>query len=466
MTHPKGLYLLFATEMAERFSYFGMIALLTLYMTAALFQENAAFEVFGYFTSFVYLTPLIGGYISDHYWGNRRSIITGGSLMAIGQFFMFLSACFVQQSIFSEGGQIDVTIDNGTSKMLMFCGLGLLILGNGFFKPNIATMVGDLYEQGDKRVESAFTVFYMGINIGALFSPLICGLFEGDIYNPGRFRWGFLVACIAISISVIIFATLKSRLLVTPEGRQIGASPIATRPDDFAEHDSALTASDYKHIGIILLLAVFTIAFWTAYGQAGVSLTIFARDNTDKVFFGWEMPTSWFQTFPALFCVMLAPVMNWVWTHLGKHEPHAINKLAIGLLTIAIGYLIIAFGTKGISEETKLSALWIIGLYFIYEIGELALSPIGLSLVNKLSPKRFASLMMGIWYLSTSVSNYCAGKLSTLYPDGNSGPKSIFGFEINTLTDFFLLFVVLSGISAILLFSLSPMLKRMMRDVE
>jgi len=464
MVHPKGLYLLFITEMSERFSYYGMRALLTLYMISALFSMESASQVYGTFTSLVYLTPLIGGYIADRYWGNRRSIFTGGCLMAIGQFCMFLSACFIKQSIFEADTAIDTSVDNSLSITLMFCGLGLLILGNGFFKPNIVTMVGDLYEQNDKRKDSAFTIFYMGVNVGALLAPLICGLFEGDIMNPGRFKWGFLTACIVISLSMIIFLLLKNKFLVTPEGEQIGLAP--THKSISENTNKPLTKNDYIHIAVILILSLFVIFFWAAYEQAGISLTYFADKQTDKTFFGWEMPTSWFQTFPAFFCVALAPVMSWMWPKLGKYEPHAVQKLAIGLLMLSLSYFVISFGVKNIAPGVKVSILWLTSLYFIQELGELSLSPIGLSLVNKLSPKRFASLMMGIWYLSTSVSNYCAGKLATLYPDGTSSPKSILGFEITNLHEFFLVFVVMSGVAALLLFALTPLIKRMMSDIE
>lgn len=465
MSHPKGLYLLFITEMSERFSYYGMRALLTLYMVSALFTKEGAAEVYGTFTSLVYLTPLIGGYIADRYWGNRRSIVTGGCLMAVGQFLMFLSACFVNQSITEDGGMINSNVDNSLSVMLMMCGLGMLILGNGFFKPNIVTMVGDLYEQNDKRKDSAFTIFYMGVNVGALFAPLVCGLFEGDILNPGRFKWGFLIACIVISISMILFLLLKNHFLVTPEGRQIGLAP-AEMPQTYQDKNQPLTKNDYIHMAVIVIIAVFVIFFWAAYEQAGVSLTYFADKQTDKTFFGWEMPTSWFQTFPAFFCVALAPVMNWFWPKLGKYEPHAVNKLAVGLLMLSLSYFVISFGVKDIAPGMRVSILWLTSLYFIQEIGELSISPIGLSLVNKLSPRRFVSLMMGIWYLSTAVSNYVAGQLAMLYPDGNSGPKHLFGYEISNLHEFFFVFVIMSGIAAIILFAISPLLKKMMSDIE
>lgn len=453
--------------MSERFSYYGMRALLTLYMVSALFTMEGASQVYGTFTSLVYLTPLIGGYIADRYWGNRRSILTGGSFMAIGQFLMFLSASFIKPTIHTVGGSIDTSVDNSLAIILMMCGLGLLIIGNGFFKPNIVTMVGDLYEQNDKRKDSAFTIFYMGVNVGALFAPLVCGLFEGDIFNPGRFKWGFLIACLVITSSMLIFHTMKNKFLVTPEGKQIGLAPIKKSDEgSIREDNKPLTKNDYMHMLVILILSMFVIFFWAAYEQAGVSLTFFTDQQTDRVFFGWEMPTSWFQSFPAFFCVALAPVMSWMWPKMGKFEPHPVNKLAIGLLLLSFGYFVISFGVKDVPVGMRVSFLWITSLYFIQTVGELALSPIGLSLVNKLSPKRFASLMMGIWYLSTSVSNYLAGQLSTLYPDGNSAPKSLLGYEITNLNEFFLVFVIMSGIASLLLFILTPFIKKMMKDIE
>lgn len=461
MSHPKGLYLLFVTEMAERFSYYGMRALLTLYMVAALFAQDNASEVYGTFTSLVYLTPLIGGYIADRYWGNRRSILTGGIFMAIGQFLMFLSASVIRPSIHAEGGMIDASVDNSAALWLMVCGLGALVLGNGLFKPNIATMVGDLYSQHDRRKDSAFTIFYMGVNIGALIAPIVCGLFEGDFRDPSRFRWGFLIACGTISLSMLIFWLLKSKYLVTPDGQQIGLAP-SERPQNMQEENKPLTRNDYMHMAVIVILAVFVIFFWSAYEQAGVSLTYFADKQTDKTFFGWDMPTSWFQTFPAFFCVALAPVMNYMWQRMGRFEPHPIQKLAIGLLLLSLGYLVIAQGVDGVGPGMKVSILWITSLYFIQVLGELSLSPIGLSLVSRLSPRRFASLTMGIWYLSTSASNYLAGKLATLYPEAGQ-TKHLFNIPITNLHDFFLIFVVMAAVAGILLLALCPVLKKMMR---
>lgn len=459
--HPKGLYLLFVTEMAERFSYYGMRAVFTLYMVAALFTVESASEIYGYYTGLVYLTPLLGGYIADRYWGNRRSIIVGGMLMTFGQFLMFLSASFVQPAIKEAEGMIDPTVNNQLAIICMMGGLFFLILGNGFFKPNISTMVGSLYRPDDQRKDSAFTIFYMGINVGATLGPLTCGIFEGDYLNPMRFKWAFLCACIAMLAPTLIFYLLKNKYLMDYEGNAIGTRPKLQEKTERQQ----LTRKEKQHIVVIFIIAAFVIFFWAAYEQAGVSLTYFADQQTDRHIFGWEMPTSYFQSFPAIFVVLLAPFMNLAWEVLRRfgHEPSSVMKQAIGLAFLSIGYMLIAFGVKDLGPNVKVSMLWLTGLYFIHTLGELSLSPIGLSLVSKLSPKHLASLMMGIWFMSTAVSNMLAGQLATLYPDGSS--KSLFGIiEIASLHDFFMMFVVLSGVAAIALACISPLLNRMMRE--
>lgn len=527
--HPQGLYLLFVTEMAERFSYYGMRALFTLYMIAAFFTTDMASQVYGSYTGLVYLTPLLGGYIADRYWGNRRSIIVGGLMMAVGQFFMFLSACFVQQAITVENGPIDTSVNSALPTILMFCGLGAIILGNGFFKPNISTMVGDLYDPQDKRKDAAFTIFYMGINIGAFIAPLICGgIGEGSWNDLSPFKWGFLTACIAMLISVAVFSLLKNKYLVTPDGKQIGLAPakselmkeknaneevkevknsplrligciiaaialycyfsydsstfndyisaaiyaISIIMPIFIITDKSLTKTELSRIGVIYIIAVFVIFFWSAFEQAGMTLTYFAQYQTDRTIFGWEMPTSWFQSFNPIFVVTLAPIMAALWQFLGKRnaEPSSPIKQAIGLMLLAIGYLVITIGVNGAEDGNKVSMFWLAGLYCLHTIGELALSPIGLSMVNKLSPARFASLLMGIWFLSNAASNILAANLATLYPttdaNGNIVTKSLLGIEIATMSDFFMVFVVMAGAASILLFSLCPLLKKMMKGVE
>lgn len=503
--HPAGLYLLFSTEMAERFSYFGMRAIFILYMTKILMMNDAlANQIYGSYTGLVYLTPLIGGIISDRYWGNRRSIFVGQLLMAGGQFMMFLSASITEQ--------IHLSI------ALMYIALALIICGNGFFKPNISTMVGDLYSPEDKRRDGAFTIFYMGINIGAFFAPLVCGqLAEID------YRWGFLASSIAILISLVIFATLKNKLLVTPDGRQVGIPPVREKvkkavtkgnaqkksstmqavfciigfiilcaaityvTDDLIQGailsacvmmpvyiiiDKSLTRIERRHIIVIYIIAFFVIFFWSAYEQAGASLTLFTDRNIDREFWGWTMPTAWTQSFNALFVVVLAPIFAALWTWLDKHrmEPSSPAKQAIGLLLLSIGYGVIAIGVHGVDSTTKISIFWLVSLYFIHTCGELSLSPIGLSMVTKLSPVRMSSLLMGVWYLSNAAANKLAGTLSSLMPqfDKTTGEviktSSLFGHQITSLFDFFLLFVIMAGAAGIVLLVISPWLTKMMKD--
>lgn len=544
MSHPKGLYLLFVTEMAERFSYYGMRALFVLYLIAAFYNNAEASQIFGSYTGLVYLTPLLGGYISDRYWGNRRSIIFGAIVMAAGQFLMFASACLVQQSIFSEGGGIDRSVDNSLSLFLMFAGLAALIVGNGFFKPNISTMVGDLYSPQDSRKDSAFTIFYMGINTGALIAPPACAFFgNGNWADPGAFKWGFFCAGMAMLTSLLVFVLLKDKYLCTPDGLGIGLKPsqselIAKKEkQENAAHDSlrtegdagaasheiavkrrwrgpvlialgvvlfilfslsannfndyisaaiyaisialpvfiitdgTLTRTDRMHIGVIYIIAVFVIFFWSAFEQAGSSLTLFAEQQCDRHIGSWEMPTPWFQSINPIVVVLMAPVMAMLWEALAKRhlEPSSPVKQAIGLMLLSVGYFVIAYGTHGLTDGQKASMWWLFALYFIHTIGELSLSPIGLSMVSRLSPTHLASLLMGVWFMSNATSNVLAGKLATLLPSGGqtaADAPTFLGFHIVTLTDFFLIFAVMSGVASVMLFCLCPVLKKMMQGVR
>jgi POT family proton-dependent oligopeptide transporter len=565
--HPKGLYVLFVTEMWERFSYYGMRALFVLFMTKALlFDKSFGSEIYGSYTGLVYLTPLIGGYMADRYWGNRKSIIIGGVLMAIGQFFMFLAGTFYTQ--------VDM------ASMIMYTGLGFLIFGNGFFKPNISTMVGQLYPEGDKRVDSAFTIFYMGINLGAFIAPLLCG-YLGDTGNPADFRWGFLAACFGMILSLILFITLKNKYIVTPEGVQIGEKPNNARQEKKAESsapvssksmivwgsvfaglfatffkfaemdiigsfifsltiaapgfiisDPTLSKVEKERIWVIYIVAFFVIFFWSAFEQAGASLTYFAEEQTNRTVMNKIIPASYFQSINAIAIVIFAPIFVWLWGVLGKRnmEPASPYKQSVGLFLLAIGYLVIAFGVKDLQPGVKVSMMWLISLYTIHTLGELCLSPIGLSMVNKLAPVKFASLLMGVWFLSTSAANKFAGTLSALYPEpvisitlvedlqtknnvkllpvefdkskaavisnvpaiamekiqmANvtdlkvkeeiqktletstlKNTKHFIGFEIDTLYDFFMLFVFMAGAASLVLFVLSKKLLTMMNGVR
>lgn len=508
-SHPKGLYLLCITELWERFSYYGMRALFILYMTQALlYNKELASQIYGNYTGLVYLTPLIGGYIADRYWGNRRSILWGAMIMAVGQFLMFLSACYFSNIAMAQP--------------LMYIGLLALILGNGLFKPNISTMVGSLYEPTDSRKDSAYTLFYMGINAGAMIAPLWCG-FVGNSGHPEDFKWGFLSACVGMLISAVIFQIFKNRYIITPEGEAIGMPPkkeeetmpeVSYQPSIWITllkprniialisfitlfvifsvtsggsdligamiysstivmpiyiiTDGSLTTTEKSRIGVIYIIAFFVIFFWAAFEQAGASLTFFADEQTDREIFGWEMPASYFQSFNAIFIVLLAPIFASFWSMLShrKIEPSSPIKQALGLFLLAIGYLVIALGVNDIESDAKVSMMWLVSLYFIHTLGELCLSPIGLSMVNKLSPIRFSSLLMGVWFLSMSAANKLSGMLSSYYPEPGIATKSFLGYEVATLSDFFMLFVFMSGAAAIVLFSLSSLLKKMMQGVE
>ncbi|MFM7234764.1 MAG: peptide MFS transporter, partial [Flavobacteriales bacterium] len=465
--NPKGLYFLFFTEMWERFSYYGMRAIFMLFMANALrLSDKDASEIYGSYTGLVYLTPLLGGYLCDRYLGNRRSIILGGLLMAIGQFFMFLSA-----GAGAEGGI-----------PLMWTGLTALIIGNGFFKPNISTMVGQLYPANDRRIDSAFTIFYMGINLGAFIAPFVCGSFSD-------FKWGFLSACIGMLLSLAGFILFQKKYLVSEEGKEIG---LPVKPMDLkaiamtlgaigiiffmlnfkqwfgAEYDiisyfiygsmavmpiilltdKSLRRFELMRIVVILILVFFVIFFWGAFEQAGASLTLFADRQTDRHIFGWEMPTAYFQSVNALAVISLALPFTLLWGFLHKRnmEPASPTKMAWGLALVAVGYAVIAIPVSGLGAGEKVSMWWLIALYVIHTMGELCLSPIGLSMVSKLAPLRLSSLLMGTWFLGNAAANKFAGTLSALIPPSEPAADQVWptmlGYEITNLYQFFMVFIV------------------------
>jgi len=500
--HPKGLYLLFFTEMWERFSYYGMRAIFILFLTKALlFSDQDGSNIYGSYTGLVYLTPLLGGYLCDRFLGNRRSILIGGILMAIGQFMMFLCGMMIA--------------NHDMATIMMWAGLTALIIGNGFFKPNISTMVGQLYPQGDHRIDGAFTIFYMGINLGAFFAPLVAGGL-GDTGNIADFKWGFLVACIGMLISVVSFELYKNKYLHRADGTPVGM-PVAKMNMkaigmiigsviliffllsfktffnsnlDLTSYlifgsmilipmiiitDKSLTSEEKSRIWVIFILAFFVIFFWSAFEQAGASLTIFADKQTDRMIGNWEMPASWFQSVNPLVIITLAPVFSYFWSQLHKRnmEPSSPRKMAWGLALLCLGYVVIAFAVKGVDSSTKIAMWWLFALYLLHTMGELCLSPIGLSMVSKLAPIRFASLLMGTWFLANAAANKLAGTLSALIPPsgadvaaGAAKYSSILGFQITNLYEFFMVFIAMSGVAAVILFLLSNVLKKMMHGIK
>lgn len=503
--HPKGLYVLFATEMWERFNYYGMRAILIFFMTdALLYSKPFSSNLYGGYTGLVYLTPLVGGYIADRYWGNRQSIIIGGLFMALAEFFLFGFASYYTE--LRESPDL--------ARLLFYIGLGLMIAGNGFFKPNISSLVGQLYANGDTRKDAAYTIFYMGINVGGMLGPFICGL-VGNTGNPAHFKWAFLAAGIGMLLSVITMKLLQEKYLVSHDGRPVGVIPehmdgknhflkktfslnsvifilaiaaaaiglLYLHADQIVDisillivglviilvvifSDKGLSTIERKQVGVILIVSFFVIFFWSAFEQAGASLSFFANEQTDRYIplLNFTVPPSWFQSLNSAFVVIFAPLFAAIWLFLGKRkmEPNSPTKMAIGLLLLAIGFLVIAIGVKD-PQQTKVNMMWLTSMYALHTWGELCLSPIGLSLVNKLAPIRFASLLMGVWFMANAAANVLAGKLSALYPP--PGETTYFlGYSITSLYDFFMLFVVMAGVASLILFFLTRFLGRWMNE--
>ncbi len=489
--HPKGLMVLFFTEMWERYNYYGMRAILVLFMTKALlFDKVFSSNLYGSYTSLVYLTPLIGGFLSDRYWGNKRSIIIGGLVMAIGEFVLFFCG-----SLYHSNQEL--------STLLFFTGLGLMIAGNGFFKPNISSMVGQLYPQGDRRIDSAYTIFYMGINVGGALGPWICGI-VGDTGNPSDYRWAFFVAGIGMLISVLIQFIFHNKYVKGPNKEILGLTPAGTNKKltnpfyiiiglalfslvtiglvyvdakviGYLTYlliavvifiaivifsDKKLTIIEKQRIGVIFIVSFFVIFFWSAFEQAGASLTFFADEQTRLDLGFLRVRASWFQMLNPIFVICLAPLFALFWLRLGKKEPASTTKMAYGLLLLSLGYLWIAFGVNKVAPGIKVSIIWLTGMYFLHTCGELCLSPIGLSLVNKLAPLKFASLLMAVWFLANAAANKLAGVLSSLYPVNRT--TSFLGYHMANLHDFFMLFVAMAGVAAVVLFLITKYLKRMM----
>lgn len=408
--HPKGLFLLFSTELWERFSYYGMRAVLILYLTAQTtsgglgWSEADALKLYGIYTGLVYITPLIGGWLADTFLGQRRAILIGAVLMALGQFTLALP-----HGLFA-----------GQMTTVFYTGLALLIVGNGLFKPNISTMVGDLYEEGDHRRDGAFTIFYMGINLGAL----LAGFIAGAAANSYGWQAAFIAAGIGMVISLVLQATMAPGLL-----GDIGKEPAAKRAaaKNNSQKKAPLTKQEVDRIKVILVLGLFTIIFWAGFEQAGGLMNLYTQEYTDRMIGSFEVPTAWFQSLNPFFIITLAPLMAALWVKMGKREPNSPVKFAMGLLFLAVGFVFMVGATlqQGGDSTVKTSMFWLIGAYLFHTLGELCLSPIGLSMVTKLAPLRLASLMMGAWFGFVALANYAAGFIGSYV--GESGPLAIFG---------------------------------------
>lgn len=435
--HPPGLYLLFFTEMWERFSYYGMRAILILYLTKAYIEGGLAIEpsaaslLYGYFTGLVYFTPLIGGWIADKFIGQRNAITIGGIIMMLGQFTLF--------AIHSHTG--------------MYIGLFLLIIGNGFFKPNISTLVGGLYKQGDDRRDSAFSIFYMGINLGALIAPFIIGILTDNIFSTKNaagevmsygYKYGFLAAGIGMLIGQILFNSLAKKYL-----GDLGLKPGKANKETFkdaATLDETNTGSlegykvpelasevvdpkvERQRISVIFIFFCFAVFFWAGFEQAGSSISLYTDKFIDRHFFGYEIPTAFFQSVNPIFIVMLAPVFAAFWNSKFGKKLSTPLKMGLGMVILGIGFFFMlgAVGQRKAQGDiadvaNKAGLMWLVMTYFVHTIGELCLSPVGLSVVTKLSPPRLASVLMAVWLLSSSVANFIGGYLASIVESLGAG---------------------------------------------
>jgi POT family proton-dependent oligopeptide transporter len=442
--HPRGLATLFFTEMWERFSYYGMRALLILFMTAAVDKGGLGFDVgkagviYGLYTAGVYLMSLPGGWVADRIFGQRRAVLYGGILIALGQFSLGVHAL-----------------------PFFFLGLALLVVGTGLLKPNVSTMVGQLYGAEDKRRDAGFSIFYMGINLGAFFAPLACG------YVGQRVNWnlGFVLAGVGMTLGLVQYVVGGKHLgeaglhPVRPEspeaarkqkrsmeiaavalvvvigvplllsmagmveitakfvGNAVGVLLIALTVGVFwwLLSSGEWTPVERKRFMATAVLFLAAALFWSAYEQAGSTLTLFADRSTDNRVLGHPYPSSWFQSLNSLFVILLAPLFAWVWIRLGKREPSSPAKFSLGLVLVGLGFVVVGIAALRTASGALVSPAWLTATYFLHTCGELSLSPVGLSAMTKLAPARVASLMMGVWFLSDAVGNYMGGRVASVY---------------------------------------------------
>ena len=487
--HPRGLSTLFFTEMWERFSYYGLRPLLVLFMSAALAQggfgmdRTQASAIVGIYAASVYLASLPGGWIADRLLGLRRAILTGAVLISSGHISIGLSA-------FAH------------SKVPFFLGLILIVFGTGLLKPNISAIVGDLYPEGGARRDAGFSIFYMGINVGAFFGQIVTGLL-GE-----KFGWhfGFGAAGVGMLIGLTIFATrarktlgslgleptrdpdpvvqerkVRTIKLVLAVGLSVlilvivlaatGILPLKAQAIGqnmtyvlvgvavvyfaYLFIGGGLSSDEKKRVGVIFILFVFAAIFWSAFEQAPTSLNLFARDFTNRMLWGFEIPTTWFQSVNSLFIFLLAPFFAALWVKLGPRDLSAPGKFSLGLFFAGLGFIIMIFAANSVVSSggaIKVSALWLVASYFFQTVGELCLSPVGLSSMTKLSPRKYVGQMMGIWFLASAMGNLIAGLVG-----GHVDPEKL--EQMPTL------FIVTSAsliLAALVLAALTPVIKKYM----
>jgi POT family proton-dependent oligopeptide transporter len=490
--HPRGLGLLFITEMWERFSYYGMRALLVLYLVNALQWDKAnATSLYGTYTMLVYLTPLIGGYLADRFIGTHRSLVIGGMVIAAGHFVLAMPGMNA-----------------------FYAGLGLVIIGTGFFKSNVSTMVGQLYNEGDIRRDAGFTLFYIGINTGAFFGPLICGwLAQSPSYG---WHYGFAAAGVGMVAGLIVYMWGKRKYLGDIGDRASAGSAANTVagsdpvPRDASAKNGTIGAvagaivgyfiggalsafvsavigaalaitvlgtkgEERRRVIALFIVAFFVVFFWAAYEQTGSSMNLFADKFTDLQAGSFAIPSTWFQSVNPLCILIFAPLFALLWVRLGAmgKEPSTPLKMAVGLTFVGLGFLFMVIGGSRADAGVKVSPFWLVAAYTLHTWGELCLSPVGLSYVTKVAPVRFASLLMGVWFLANAAANKLAGFVAGFTPLPGEVPgvrmEGIRGY-IQSLSGtnqgFFMIFVVSSLVASALLFLCVPLLRSLTRTAK
>ncbi len=447
--HPKALYMLFMVEMWERFNYYGMRALLSLFMISTVigFTKATSSKIYGMFTALVYLTPVLGGYLADRFIGKRHSITIGALLMAAGQFA--LASYEIINPILALG-----------------TGLTLIIIGNGFFKPNISAIVGELYEPNDPRRDSGFTIFYMGINLGAFFAPFICG-FLGEPQDPSnileayKWKYGFMAAGAGMIIGLVWYLVSQNKYL-----GHIGLHPVTKNkqdedPEERAKAEAAnkpLTQEEWDKIKAIFTFVFFAVFFFAFFEQAGTSLNFFAKEATNLhpvlPFIGEiTLKASYFQAVNPIFVLLFAPIFAKMWIKMGSKDPSIPSKFGWGLFLQGLGFAAIAVGAALYQANGPVSAIWLILVYMFCTMGELCLSPVGLSMVTKLAPLKFMSLFMGVWLTASFFGNLLAGWLASYY-------------ESWSLTTLFSVPAVCSILFGVIMWIMTGKIKRWMHGIH
>jgi POT family proton-dependent oligopeptide transporter len=437
---------LFVTELWERFAYYGMRALLILYLidttTGGLgWSREQASELYGWYNGLAYLTPVAGGWLADRFLGTNRSLVIGSALISLGHF--------------------SLAIGPGWS---FYAGLALIIAGTGFFKPNVYTMVGQLYRPNDVRRDPGFTLYYMGINLGALFGPLVCAWFAVD----PRFGWsyGFGIAGLSMLIGLVFYLWTRGDRL-----QGVGAPPSRIARTTTAAIDLRLTADERQRILALVIITVFVIFFWLAFEQVGSSLNVFAAQRTDRTVSGWlarlvpreEIPAAWFQAINPLFVLLLAPLMAGLWRILGPRAPSTHAKMALGLILLGLAYIVMVWGAAQSDHGVRVSPWYLISFYFIYSVGELCFLPAGFSFVGQAAPVRLASMLMGIWFTANFVANLIGGYVAGMVERIERGE---FFRIVGGQADFFLIFVFSCLTAGMLLSLLVPTVSRLMQSAR